>query len=78
LRGWWALGRVHRVLTLVADLDLRHPTPRLWWPPGFGKVGRMMFSREPPSADRQPLAMGTASDPTKFESKSKTDVGGEG
>ncbi|KAJ7328509.1 hypothetical protein DFH08DRAFT_884074 [Mycena albidolilacea] len=70
-------ARVHRVLTLVADLDLRRPTPRLWWPPGFGKVGRMMFSREPPSADQQPLAMGTASDPTKFESESETDVGGE-
>jgi hypothetical protein len=63
------------VLSLVADLDTRRPTPRLWFPSGFGKLGRKLASRAPVTVDQQPLAMGTASDPTKFESSAGTEGG---
>ncbi|KAJ7909256.1 hypothetical protein B0H13DRAFT_2192889 [Mycena leptocephala] len=68
-------ARLHRVLSLVADLDTRRPTPRLWFPSGFGKLGRKLASRAPVTVDQQPLAMGTASDPTKFESSTGTESG---
>ncbi|KAJ7730484.1 hypothetical protein DFH07DRAFT_993871 [Mycena maculata] len=64
--------RLHRVLTLVADLDKKRPGPRLWMPSGFGKIWRKITSREAGAADTQPLAMGTASDPTKFEEEAGT------
>ncbi|KAF7367705.1 hypothetical protein MSAN_00834300 [Mycena sanguinolenta] len=70
-------ARVHRVLTIVADLDLRRPKPRLWFPPGFGKLGRRLLSREPANLDEQPLAMGTASDPTKFEDETNVSTVGD-
>ncbi|KAK7008046.1 hypothetical protein R3P38DRAFT_3211693 [Favolaschia claudopus] len=60
-------ARVHRVLGIVAELDLRRPKPRLWWPPGFGKLGRRLLSPEPATVDQSPLAMGTSSDPTRFD-----------
>ncbi|KAJ6459650.1 hypothetical protein C8R45DRAFT_553978 [Mycena sanguinolenta] len=70
-------ARVHRLLTIVADLDLRRPKPRLWFPPGFGKLGRRLLSREPANLDEQPLAMGTASDPTKFEDDTNASTVGD-
>ncbi|KAF8152843.1 hypothetical protein K438DRAFT_1863917 [Mycena galopus ATCC 62051] len=70
-------ARVHRVLTLVADLDLRRPNPRLWLPPGFGKLGRRLLSRDPVGLDEQPLAMGTVSDPTRFDDGDGTINGDE-
>ncbi|KAJ7250170.1 hypothetical protein B0H12DRAFT_1121038 [Mycena haematopus] len=66
-------ARVHRVLTLVTDLDLRRPKSRLWFPPGFGKLGRRLLSRESADLEQQPLAMGTANDPTKFEDSNASD-----
>ncbi|KAF7340394.1 hypothetical protein MVEN_01958900 [Mycena venus] len=73
-------ARVHRVLGLCADLDLRRPRPRLWWPPGFGKLGRRVLTQEPAHVDQQPLAMGTANDPTRFDDVPGTEsmVYGEG
>ncbi|KAJ7660842.1 hypothetical protein DFH06DRAFT_1472122 [Mycena polygramma] len=60
-------ARLHRVLAIVVDLDARRPAPRLWLPPGFGKLGRKILSREPATVAQQPLAMGTSNDPTRFD-----------
>ncbi|KAJ7447940.1 hypothetical protein B0H11DRAFT_351668 [Mycena galericulata] len=67
-------ARLLRVLTLVADLDTRRAEPRVWMPSGFGKIGRMMMSGAAVTTNPQPLAMGTASDPTEFEAAESTAV----
>ncbi|KAJ6509663.1 hypothetical protein DFH09DRAFT_1100718 [Mycena vulgaris] len=60
-------ARLHRVLALVVELDKKRPAPRVWMPSGFGMLGRKLMSPAEVTVDMQPLAMGTASDPTKFE-----------
>ncbi|KAJ6613973.1 hypothetical protein B0H10DRAFT_2436246 [Mycena sp. CBHHK59/15] len=67
--------RVLRVLTLVVALDKKRPAPRIWLPSGFGKLWRRLLSRDAGSTEdtQQPLAMGTASDPTKFEEGARAD-----
>ncbi|KAJ7159965.1 hypothetical protein C8R43DRAFT_993969 [Mycena crocata] len=71
-------ARLHRILVLVADLDKRRTAPRIWMPSGFGKIGSKIISREAVTVDTQPLAMGTASDPTKFEEPSRDSIDGDG
>ncbi|KAJ7474206.1 hypothetical protein FB451DRAFT_1248307 [Mycena latifolia] len=60
-------GRLHRVLVLATAIDLKRPSPRVWMPAGLGKIGRKLLSRAPATVDTQPLAMGTAVDPTQFD-----------
>ncbi|KAJ7679684.1 hypothetical protein B0H17DRAFT_1077726 [Mycena rosella] len=67
-------ARVHRILGLVVELDVKRPSPRLWMPSGFGMIGRKLMSRsEVTAGDTQPLAMGTASDPTNFDPQGSMD-----
>ncbi|KAJ7083884.1 hypothetical protein C8R44DRAFT_862351 [Mycena epipterygia] len=67
-------ARLHRVLTLVTELDKKRPGVRVWMPSGFGKIGRKVFSRgEEGAVEAQPLAMGTESDPTQFGAPESSD-----
>ncbi|KAJ7027016.1 hypothetical protein C8F04DRAFT_1123608 [Mycena alexandri] len=63
-------ARLHRLMGIVAELDLERQQPRFWLPLGLGSIGHKLLSKQDVGVVTQPLAMGTATDPTQFEDAS--------
>lgn len=70
--------RLAKVMELLVNLDEKRPGPRIWMPSGFGMLGRKILSKYGVDDRVNPLAMGSATDPTKFPSDSGSSTqGGE-
>ncbi|KAF8060806.1 hypothetical protein FPV67DRAFT_1673642 [Lyophyllum atratum] len=65
--------RLAKFLAILVDLDGKRPKPRLWWPSGFGKLGRKLRSKREVGQQVTPLATGTSDDPTAFEESDDDD-----
>ncbi|KAF9031494.1 hypothetical protein BDZ89DRAFT_1063889 [Hymenopellis radicata] len=59
---------LHKMLTLVVRLDAERPRPRVWMPIGMGSLGGKLKGTMSADTDVNPIAMGTPTDPFKFES----------
>ncbi|KAJ7159565.1 hypothetical protein C8R46DRAFT_956786 [Mycena filopes] len=70
-------ARLLRLIGIVAELDLQREQPRFWFPLGLGSIGHKLLSKEDVGVGPQPLAMGTATDPTQFEDETAETVDGE-
>ncbi|KAJ7745343.1 hypothetical protein B0H16DRAFT_977704 [Mycena metata] len=70
-------ARLQRIMGIVAELDLERQQPRFWFPLGLGSIGHKLLSKQDVGVVTQPLAMGTATDPTQFEDASTTEGAGE-
>jgi len=58
--------QLDKLLTSLLDLDNRRPKPRVWFPSGFGKLGRKLRSSAPVMETPAPIAMGDSNDLTEF------------
>ncbi|KAF9043705.1 hypothetical protein BDZ89DRAFT_943304 [Hymenopellis radicata] len=59
---------LHKMLTLVVRLDAERPRPRVWMPIGMGSLRGKLKGTISADTDVNPIAMGTPTDPFKFES----------
>jgi hypothetical protein len=64
------------VLKMVVDIDAQRPSPKIWFPGRLSKVKDGITDAEFQDSDG-PYAMGTATDPTSFDSDSKPEDGDE-
>ncbi|KAF9011593.1 hypothetical protein BDZ89DRAFT_1077624 [Hymenopellis radicata] len=59
---------LHKMLTLLLRLDAERPRPRVWMPIGMGSPRGKLKGTISADTDVNPIAMGTPTDPFKFES----------
>ncbi|KAH8835968.1 hypothetical protein DL96DRAFT_1576232 [Flagelloscypha sp. PMI_526] len=62
-----------QVLRLALELDGKRPTPRVWFPSGFGAMARKLASKRNSDSDddtpefTDPLSLGSSQDPTRVK-----------